>query len=1096
MKRHAPSLLALILGLACSANAHARAQGQGAELSLGESANGHLGPAAAEGSELPRTRFRIRLPARTQLMLVAESLDVPVQIRIGASAADPSALQDLHGVYMDSRIALEAGPGQLSVEVLTQDPLGGDFRLSVLEGTAAVLSEQDWYTASIRRCEQVAEHALARDAVARALRALQDGFQFAYGTRELAAARRIAEIEFKVANERSKDALERVRARIHLGAVDQLDGEAVRARTTLAAARAELDELKRKASDPAERRRLASLACFLLEKLCDFESGEGAESAARELCRSLADEARLAENLALECETQARLTNLKLATGDTRGARESAELALSLAGKLADDPQLLADALAGRAGVRILCGDPAGACADAERALALNPLLESRATLLGRLAQAQIAAGRCEGALCTLEELEALQPERIERAFAAQVLLLRARLCEALGDLGRASTYLEQASQRAASDGLASCVAEVELDRGLLLLRGGDAPGARAALRATLAGAQGVRAPDLRARLLRTIAETEDELREFEPALRDFESAEASSTAEDDRHGQLLARTGTAWILYREGRLDEARRILLEAEPALEQAETWCSAADAQDTLARIALAQGDTGALARALDAGRSLLARVVSPGLVRSARAGLRSRFTGFSDLNTEWAYLACKRAGTDPVEQRRCAQEGWKRTSQWKGSILLEGLRARGATAGEDSLPTLKPGEACIDFVGGIDLLFAYVATAERTALVQLGERRPIEQRARELVQALANGTRPLSPGNFATLAAQLYADLLTPVESVLGTLPERLYIIPSPELAVLPFDCLVEPACLKAAAPRRFAQLACVIDRHEVMQCPSAAVLAQLQQHLSPERPAHLLVLADAVYHREVEPALASRQDTDASPLPSSRSEAEGIAAFVFKWDPRIGPEAKVAFFEELRKRGARLQTPALDLFLGPEARLDRVHSGLAEYTHLHFAVHGRVDPLDPRRSGLLLSWEPASGGLWRLEEVLAQRIDAQLVVLSACGTADGPVVRGEGVQSVANAFLEAGAHAVIASAWAVGDEHASILMQRVYAGMLEAGKGPGAALRDARLAFRGPLERGPGKSVLDSSVEPDTANPRVWGAWLFVGANER
>jgi CHAT domain-containing protein len=76
-----------------------------------------------------------------------------------------------------------------------------------------------------------------------------------------------------------------------------------------------------------------------------------------------------------------------------------------------------------------------------------------------------------------------------------------------------------------------------------------------------------------------------------------------------------------------------------------------------------------------------------------------------------------------------------------------------------------------------------------------------------------------------------------------------------------------------------------------------------------------------------------------------------------------------------------------------------------------------------------------------------------------VVLSGCETALGREVRGEGLVGLTRGFLYAGAARVAASLWRVQDRATAELMGRFYRAMLQEGKSPAAALREAQLAIR-------------------------------------
>jgi CHAT domain-containing protein len=82
-----------------------------------------------------------------------------------------------------------------------------------------------------------------------------------------------------------------------------------------------------------------------------------------------------------------------------------------------------------------------------------------------------------------------------------------------------------------------------------------------------------------------------------------------------------------------------------------------------------------------------------------------------------------------------------------------------------------------------------------------------------------------------------------------------------------------------------------------------------------------------------------------------------------------------------------------------------------------------------------------------------------RLSAELVVLSACRTALGKEVRGEGLVGLTRGFMDAGARRVVGSLWSVPDAPTAALMSRFYALLLKDGLSPAEALRGAQLALR-------------------------------------
>src|SRR4029434_7288742 len=105
--------------------------------------------------------------------------------------------------------------------------------------------------------------------------------------------------------------------------------------------------------------------------------------------------------------------------------------------------------------------------------------------------------------------------------------------------------------------------------------------------------------------------------------------------------------------------------------------------------------------------------------------------------------------------------------------------------------------------------------------------------------------------------------------------------------------------------------------------------------------------------------------------------------------------------------------------------------------------VHFACHALADAASPLDSSLVLSlpadWKPGQpNGLLQAWEVFEQvRLDADLVTLSACGTALGEEMSGEGILGLTRAFQYAGARSVLASLWSVQDAATADLMTRFY-----------------------------------------------------------
>jgi CHAT domain-containing protein len=130
--------------------------------------------------------------------------------------------------------------------------------------------------------------------------------------------------------------------------------------------------------------------------------------------------------------------------------------------------------------------------------------------------------------------------------------------------------------------------------------------------------------------------------------------------------------------------------------------------------------------------------------------------------------------------------------------------------------------------------------------------------------------------------------------------------------------------------------------------------------------------------------------------------------------------------------------------------------------LGQYQIVHFATHSLINNQHPELSGIVLSLVDEQGqpqdGFLRLYEVYNLKLEADLVVLSACQTALGKDIKGEGLVGLTRGFMFAGAPRVVASLWKVSDKATAELMKRFYQKMLKDGLRPAAALRDAQVSM--------------------------------------
>jgi CHAT domain-containing protein len=261
-----------------------------------------------------------------------------------------------------------------------------------------------------------------------------------------------------------------------------------------------------------------------------------------------------------------------------------------------------------------------------------------------------------------------------------------------------------------------------------------------------------------------------------------------------------------------------------------------------------------------------------------------------------------------------------------------------------------------------------------------------------------------------GSEAAPAASLYRQLL---ERPLAELPpgvRRLRIVADDALHQLPF-----------AALRATAKAPPLGVRFELTEIPSATLWLGWKR----DRP-----------HAARIPALALADP----PLPGGRSPRvagpPAERAAIFASGVRLGPlpyarRESASVVDEMGGGSVRR--------LGEDASEAWLKSApLRRFGILHFATHAVTDELHPERSGVLLAPGAASqDGLLQIREIVDLDLRGRVVVLSACSSNTGAVLRGEGVMSLARAFFQAGAHTVVASLWRLRDDEAAAFFARYY-----------------------------------------------------------
>jgi CHAT domain-containing protein/lipopolysaccharide biosynthesis regulator YciM len=371
------------------------------------------------------------------------------------------------------------------------------------------------------------------------------------------------------------------------------------------------------------------------------------------------------------------------------------------------------------------------------------------------------------------------------------------------------------------------------------------------------------------------------------------------------------------------------------------------------------------------------------------------------------------------------------------------------------------------------------FVWTVTPTTVASFELPGRDLIEGAAREAYDLLTRSYRHETRYALKIALEKLSKQLLAPVAGQLSG--KRLLIVSHGALQLIPFAALPDPNANPASADRP------LIQEHEITYLPSASTLAALRRESRGPTAlrGRIAVVADPVFA-----AADERLDQVADPADRPEPHLEELdrsvklAALV-----RSGTDPNGYSFSRLPNSQREAQAilslvPVIQSYQasGFAATKEMVVEGrLSGYQIVHFATHGVLNTEHPQLSGVVLSLVDEQGrprdGFLREHEIYNLELPCDLVVLSACETALGKEIRGEGLAGLARSFMYAGAARVMVSLWKISDLGTAELMEELYDGLLEQGLRPGAALRAAQIA---------------TMQKPGREAPYFWAGFVIQG----
>jgi CHAT domain-containing protein/Flp pilus assembly protein TadD len=300
-------------------------------------------------------------------------------------------------------------------------------------------------------------------------------------------------------------------------------------------------------------------------------------------------------------------------------------------------------------------------------------------------------------------------------------------------------------------------------------------------------------------------------------------------------------------------------------------------------------------------------------------------------------------------------------------------------------------------------------------------------------------------------FRVSSRRLYELLLKPAKAMLRG-KANLVIVPDDKLWELPFQALL-------TENDRY-----VIENSAVSYAPSLTVLREMKAHRDSRRaeaasPMLLALGNPAVGGETTARVTSSERAGELTPLPLAEQEVRALGKMYGPSHSRI--------------------------YIGPEAREDRLKAEAGGADILHFATHGTLNNASPMYSHLVLAQvDTNEDGLLEAWELMRLDLKADLASLSACETARGHASAGEGVIGLTWALFVAGVPTTVVSQWRVESASARDLMLGFHRQLISPPPTPTRAKVTKAEALR--------LSALKLLKNPETSHPFYWAGFVLVG----
>ena len=374
-------------------------------------------------------------------------------------------------------------------------------------------------------------------------------------------------------------------------------------------------------------------------------------------------------------------------------------------------------------------------------------------------------------------------------------------------------------------------------------------------------------------------------------------------------------------------------------------------------------------------------------------------------------------------------------------------------RTMTVSEVQKEILKPKQTLLEYFAGDSTITIFTIRPDKYEVTTVKNDFGLDSLVRQLRTSLTTD-RSQGARRYSEAASLLYQKLIAPVKA---QLTEEVIIIPDGILSYIPFEALlVEPP--KEVV--RFKTHHYLLRDHRISYCFSATLLREMMQKKHATPPTVPLMAFAPFFEGDTvqlstlfsnDADIAERDATTLAPLKYTGEEAYKVASLL-KGDAIVGKAATEARFTE----------------------------GVSKARIIHLATHAKADDRSGDYSYLAFApqKDTIQNELVYVRDLYNLRLNADLVVLSACETGVGKLQRGEGVISLARAFAYSGAKAIVTSIWSVNDAKTKELMVFFYQN-LKRGQPKNEALRQAKLTYL-------------ATHEAEACHPYFWSGFIGIG----